>query len=232
MPTNHYLWRNIFIKIIVSPLSYPHQNTMRQRLIMSIDNDVFPELNHELIKPLHNIDDLELWTLWQKYPQQSRYLIMLFFRYADFPQKVAKNFHNLELSLPYKESLWFYLFDELLNYNLEKDSLLSEIITQLVNEFLTAEKVIVTSTDKSDEHLEIRFFPLKYYLKKNLDQLSPLERIILLTKDKFNWEDEKILGYLQQQKQAITLAEIKAYHTQAHARLLNFLPLDIVTIYL
>ncbi|WP_017293896.1 hypothetical protein [Geminocystis herdmanii] len=199
---------------------------------MSIDNDVFLELNHELIKPLHNVDDLELWILWQKYPQQSRYLIMLFFRYADFPQKVAKNFHNLELSLPYLENLWFFMFDRLLNYNLEKKSLLSEIITQLVNEFLTAEKIIVTSTNKSDEHLEIRFFPLKYYLQKNLDKLSNIERIILLTKDKFNWENEKILDYLQQQKQTITLAEIKAYYTQAHSRLLNFLPIDIVSIYL
>lgn len=199
---------------------------------MSIDNDIFPELNHELIKPLNNVDDLELWQSWQKSPHQPRYLIMLFFRYGNFPQKVAKNFHNIEISLPYLESLWFYLFDRLLNYNIQKDSLLSEIITQLINEFFTAEKIIVTSTNKIDEHLEIRFLPLKYYLQKNLDKLSNIERIILLTKDKFNWDEEKILQYLQQQKQPITLAEIKAYYTQAHSRLLNFLPIDIVSIYL
>jgi hypothetical protein len=199
---------------------------------MSIDNDVFPELNHELIKPLQNFDDLKLWTLWQKSPQQSRYLIMLFFRYADFPQKVAKNFHNIELSLPYLESLWFYLFDRLLNDKIEQDAMLSEIITQLIKEFFTAEKIIVTPTNKIDEHLEIRFLPLKYYLQKNLDKLSNIERIILLTKDKFNWDEEKILQYLQQQKQSITLAEIKAYYTQAHSRLLNFLPIDILSIYL
>lgn len=199
---------------------------------MSIDNDVFPELNHELIKPLQNFDDLKLWTLWQKYPQQSRYLIMLFCRYANFPEKVAKNFHNIKISLSYFESLWFFMFDRLLNYEIEQDAILSEIIIQLINEFFTGEKIIVTSTNKIDDHLEIRFLPLKYYLQKNLDKLSPLERIILLTKDKFNWEDEKILDYLQQQKQVITLAEIKAYYTQAHSRLLNFLPIDIVSIYL
>lgn len=199
---------------------------------MSIDNDIFPELNHELIRPLQHIDDLQLWQLWQKYSHQPRYLVMLFLRYADLPQKVAKDFYNIEISLPYLERLWFYLFDRISHYDIQKESVLSETINQLIKEFFIAEKIIITNTNKNDQYLEIRFFPLKYYLQKNLDQLSPLERIILLTKDKFNWSENKILQYLQQQKQEITLAEIKAYYTQAHSRLLNFLPIDIVTIYL
>ncbi|MGI0481525.1 hypothetical protein ACN4EE_12125 [Geminocystis sp. CENA526] len=198
---------------------------------MTPDSDVFPELNHELIKPLQDIDDLKLWALWQEYPHQARYLMMLFFRYADYPQKIAQNVHNIKISLPYFESLWFFLFDRISSYNIEKDSLFSKIITEYINEFLTDEKVIVTSTNKVNYEQEIRFLPLKYYLQKNLDKLSNLERLILVTKDKFNWEEEKILQYLQQ-KQTITLPEIKAYYTQAHSRLLNFLPIDIVSIYL
>ena len=45
------------------------------------DSDIFPELNHELIKPLQNVGDVELWELWQKYPQQAKYLLMFFYRY-------------------------------------------------------------------------------------------------------------------------------------------------------
>ncbi|BAQ63239.1 hypothetical protein [Geminocystis sp. NIES-3709] len=199
---------------------------------MTIDSDVILELNHELIKPLQDLDDLKLWQLWQKSPHQARYLIVLFYRYAYLTDMINNDLNNIETQQQYFERLWFFLFDRLSTYNIQENSLLSEVITQLINQFFNEEKVIVTQTYQNDYNLQIRYLPLKYYLQKNLDKLPYLERIILVTKDKFTWEDEKILQYLRQQKQEVTLAEIKAYYTQAHSRLLNLLPIDIISIYL
>ena len=199
---------------------------------MTINSDVFPELNHELIKPLQEVDDLELWKLWQKFPHQARYLILLYYRYADFTKNVDNGLNNVETKKQYFERLWFFIIEKIIDYPLTENTVFSEVIEDLINQFFTEEKVIVNQRYKNDYNFQLRYLPLKYYLQKNLGKLSPLERIILVTKDKFGWEDEKVLEYLRQQKQVITLAEIKAYYTQAHSRLLNFLPTDIVSIYL
>ena len=79
---------------------------------------------------------------------------------------------------------------------------------------------------------QIRFLPLEYFVDRALDKLYPLERLIVVGKDKFVWSDEKICEYLQNQGQNLTRSEVNTYYIQGHSRLLNFLPIDIVTIYL
>jgi len=199
---------------------------------MTFNSDIFPELNHELIIPLQPFSDQELWQFWTTYPHQHRYLVMIFFRYAFFPCQVVSSENNIELSATYLELLWFFIFDRINEYQEDKTIILSELIANLTKQFLWEERLIISSTNSQKDNSELRYFPLKYYLENNLDRLSNLERMILVVKDKFNWEDETISQYLQQQKQRITLAEIKAYYTQAHSHLINNLPIDIISIYL
>lgn len=198
---------------------------------MTIDNDIFPELNHELIKPLHAIDDIELWKLWQKNTSQARYLIILFYRYVNLTEYIDDGLNKIEINKDYFERLWFFIIDQLLIYKISLETNFSEIILQLIQDFFNQEKVIISEIYHDNYDYQLRYFPLKYYLLKSLDKLSSIERIILLTKDKFDWKEEKILEYLQQ-KENITLPEIKAYYIQAHSRLLNYLPTDIISIYL
>lgn len=197
---------------------------------MTIDNDIFPELNHELIKPLQGIDDIDLWKLWQKNKYQGRYLIVLFSRYFNVTQSIDNGLNKAQIKTDYFQRLWFFIIDRLLIYKISDDINLSDFIVQLTEEFFNEEKLIINELyDNYDNQL--RYFPLKYYLLKSLDKLSPIERIILLMKDKFVWSEEKILEYLQQ-KENITLPEVKAHYIQAHSRLLNYLPTDIISIYL
>jgi hypothetical protein len=199
---------------------------------MTIDNDVFPELNHELIKPLQAVDDIQLWKLWQKNPSQARYLIILFYRYVNLTKCLDDGLNKIKIKKDYFEQLWFFIIDQLLRYKISEESNLPDAILYLSQQFLRDEKVIIKQFYDDDFDFQIRDFPLKYYLQKSLKKLSPIERIILVTKDKFAWEEDKILQYLQQQKNNITLAEITAYYIQAHSRLLNYLPTDIISIYL
>jgi hypothetical protein len=199
---------------------------------MNVDNDVFPELNHELIKPLQAIDDIQLWKLWQKNPSHARYLIILFYRYLNLTKSIGDGLNKIEIKKDYFERLWFFMIDELLRYKISEQTNFPDTILELSQQFFNDEKVIISQVYSSDYDFQLRYFPLKYYLQKSLEKLSPMERIILVTKDKFGWEDNKILQYLRQQKDNITLAEIKAYYIQAHSRLLNYLPTDIISIYL
>lgn len=200
---------------------------------MTIDNDVFPELNHELIKPLQAVDDIQLWKLWQKNPSQARYLIILFYRYVNLTKCIDDGLNKIEIKKDYFEGLWFFIIDQLLRYEISEETNLLEVISDLIQQFFYGKKVIIHQVHDYDSDFQLRYFPLKYYLQKSLKKLSPIERIILVTKDKFAWEEEVILQYLQQQnKNNITLAEIKAYYIQAHSRLLNYLPTDIISIYL
>lgn len=200
---------------------------------MTIDNDVFPELNHELIKPLQAVDDIQLWKLWQKNPSQARYLIILFYRYVNLTKYFDDGLNKIKIKTDYFEQLWVFIIDQLLRYKISEESNLPDAILDLVQQFLRNEKIIINQVYDDDSDFQLRDFLLKYYLQKSLEKLSPIERIILVTKDKFAWEEDKILQYLQQQqKKNITLAEIKAYYIQAHSRLLNYLPTDIISIYL
>ncbi len=201
-------------------------------LIMTINNDIFPELNHEIIKPLLETEDILLWKSWQKYPIQARYLILLFYRYLYLTQTSSYYSNRIENQEFYLEKLWFFIFDNLLIYDIEEEEILSQVIINLIQEFFTEENIIFPDTNNCHFDFQLRYLPLKYYLEKSLEKLTPIERIILVTKDKFVWEDDKILQYLQQQKKKITLPEIKAFYTKAHSQLLNNLPTDIVSIYL
>lgn len=200
--------------------------------MMTKDSEIFPELNHELIKPLQNIDDVELWKLWQKYPQQAKYLLMLFYRYFNLINNLITNVNKIDIEQKYYERLWFFIFDQLTNYSLEEDVNFTEVLQQITQNFFERENIIVKEISQNQDLSELRKLPLKYYLQKNIEKLSPLERLIVVSKDKFAWEDEQIFQYLEGQKKIITLAEIKAYYTQAHSKLVNLLPIDIVAIYL
>jgi hypothetical protein len=199
---------------------------------MTIDNDVFPELNHELIKPLQDIDDIHLWKLWQKNSSQARYLIILFYRYVNLTKYFDNGLNKIEIKKDNFEGLWFFIIKQLLKYQILEEVDLREVILDLIQQFLTDEKFITSKVYGDVSDFQLRYFPFKYYLQQSLEKLSPIERVILVIKDKFDWEEEKILQYLQQHENNITLAEIKAYYTKAHSQLLNYLPTDIISIYL
>ena len=196
---------------------------------------IFPEINHELMIPLQSLDDLQICQKWQQEPSKYRYLLAIFYRYYQLQNIFEIDLNVQYLIDKYYVQLWYFIFDELFaNISLQVPNTLKDTIRLLTESFFLKEK-IANETLKADNQINrenIRYLPLQYCLEKALNQLSPLERIIIIARDKFVWEEGKIVQYLQQQKQSITLSELNAYYAQAHSRLLNSLPTDIITIYL
>lgn len=197
--------------------------------------NIFPELNHELMRPLQSLNDVQICQQWQQQPSKYRYLLAIFYRYHQL-----KDVFNIDLNVQflidkYYVQLWYFIFDELFfNVDVEITSTLKDTLQLLTESFFLKEE-IAQERLKSEPQLhpdKIRYLPLQYFLEKALNQLSPLERIIILLKDKFAWEEERIIHYLQQQRQPMVLSELNSYYTQAHSRLFNSLPTDIITIYL
>lgn len=201
---------------------------------MNSQIDIFPEINHELMIPLQSLDDFQICQKWEHEPHKYRYLLAIFCRYYQLTDTLKIKAKYAELVTKYYVQLWYFIFDRLLlilpseNYNLEV------VLKSLIEEFCSREEIIENhiSAVNSPPQNDLRYLPLQYFLEKALNKLYPLERIIIITKDNFAWDEGKILEYLHQQKKDITLSELKAYYTQAHSRLINALPTDIITIYL
>ena len=196
--------------------------------------DIFPEINHELIFPLQSLDDFQLCQKWDHEPHKYRYLLAIFFRHYKLVDTVKVNNKYQELIHNYYLQLWYFIFDQLLLTLPSEKFNLEAALKSLVEEFFSQKESIDNqiSTQKESFNGNVRYLPLQYFLEKALSKLYPLERIIIVTKDNFGWDENKILEYLHQQEQNITLSELKAYYTQAHSRLINALPTDIITIYL
>ncbi len=195
--------------------------------------NIFPQINHELIIPLRALDDFQVCKKWKKEPYKVRYLLVIFFRYYKLENIININISTQELVDKYYVQLWYFIFEELFtNISLRKSHDLKDSILFLTEKFLSEQDILVMPPNITSNFVEenVKYLPLQYFVEKALDKLYPLERIIIVAKNKFGWEDDKILEYLQQQ-QTITSSKLKAYYTQAYSRIINSLTKDIITIY-
>lgn len=200
---------------------------------MTVTQDDCPEVNHELIVSLQEVDDFTLWKIWQQNQDQARYLIAIFCRYFNLLNDSTMGLNNLNIIHQYFEQVWYFIFEKLARESLENYSNLAEMIVSSVSDFLTQEQIIINYSEDSrlyDENK--RYIPLKYYLRKSLEELSPLERLVIVTEDKFGWKEEQIIDYLQKRQKNIVASELQGIYTKAYSRLINALPTDVVTIYL
>ena len=195
--------------------------------------NIFPEINHELMIPLQSLDDEQICHKWLQEPDKYRYLLAIFYRYYQLQNSFDIDLNVQYLIDKYYVQLWYFIFDELFaNISLSVPNALKDTIQLLIESFFLKEEIAnekLTADNRINQE-NIRYLPLQYFLAKALNNLSPIERIILITKDKFGWEEDKILQYLQQQNQLMSLSELQSYYTQAHSRLVNNLPTDIITI--
>lgn len=196
--------------------------------------DVCPEFNHELIIPLQDFDDLFLWKNWQNNQEKARYLVAIFARYYDIIETLKTDFKDSTVIDKYFKQIWFYIFEKLAVYNISENTFLKKTIVNLAHGFFQEQNLIYTSFSLGNKDFDLlkKYIPLIYFLNKSLDKLSALERIILVAIDKFGWQEDKLLRYLQQYEQDLTIVELKSHYAKAYSNLINNLPTDIIAIYL
>ncbi|MGY6528493.1 MAG: hypothetical protein ACXITR_01060 [Cyanobacterium sp.] len=195
----------------------------------------FPEANHPLIYPLLQIDDGTLLELLQTHLDKGKYLVSLFCRYGNKVNEVISGFYEAEY-LPFisfqlwREISYFFFNIDLnevnrINNNSYEDLIIEYVIDCLPKEDLEEQYIKEIS-------LDLRYFPFHFYLEQSINLLSPKERLIIITKDKFGWQEEQIINYLKAEGKSILPEDIEYLYNHAHKQLLKLIPLDIRLIYL
>ena len=195
----------------------------------------FPEVDHTLIQPLLSMDDFQLLDLWQKYPMQGRYSVAIFCRYTPHTFNLLNSIPTQGITEYLFNYSWQIIFSNLsyLSSTSENQiagtslkSWIEEILNSIIEEYETLKITPPKPT------LPARYFPLQYYLERALPNIHPFYRLILVTKEKFTWQDSQILDYLQQKGHILSSEELRSYYNQAYQHLLPHIPDDIHDIYL
>ncbi|MBE9223349.1 hypothetical protein IQ215_11635 [Cyanobacterium stanieri LEGE 03274] len=195
----------------------------------------FPEANHPLIYPLLQIDDVILLELLQTHLDKGKYLVSLFCRHYSKINDVIVGFYEAEDLTYFSFQVWREISYFLFNLNLDKSNKQDEqfyenIIIEYAIDYLQKED---RKEFKNNEiSLDIRYFPLHFYLEQSINLLSPKERLIMVTRDKFAWQEEQIINYLKAEGNNISSEDIEDLYHYAHKQLLKLIPLDIRLIYL
>ncbi len=201
---------------------------------MNNNSDFCPELDHELIIPLQNFDDIYLWKQWQNHQEKARYLVAIFGRYYNVIESLKIDFQDDTVINKYFKQIWIYIIDKLAYYPIYENTVLKDTIINLAKTFFQEQNVIYNPVyvQVIDYNLLKRYVPLIYFLTQGLNRLTPLERLTIVAIDKFGWQEDKIIKYLQQHQQDLTMAELKSYYAKGYSNLINNLPTDIIAIYL
>jgi hypothetical protein len=192
----------------------------------------FSEANHPLLESLKTQTDLELLRQFQDYPKQGKFFAALFYRYYPivygliWPTLVTHEATNYILAITWRQ--FFYEMRGLVfEDNFPLDSLQDWLIynTGVFLGQVSIPEIITYDLEKTPP-------PLWCYVEQGLENLSPLSRFILVMSEKFNWNQTRIIAYLQAEGQIISLEEITDYLEEGYAQLDASIPSDIRTIYL
>ncbi|AFZ48729.1 hypothetical protein Cyast_2787 [Cyanobacterium stanieri PCC 7202] len=195
----------------------------------------FPEANHPLIYPLLQIDDFTLLELLQTHPDKGKYLVSLFCRYGGRIDDLLSGFYEPEYITPISFKVWrdlsYFFFNLDLDIVNEKDNKYWEnLIVEYAIDCLPKEDI--EELNLPDISINLRHFPLHFYLEQSIQLLPPKERLIIVTKDKFGWQEEQIINYLKTEGINFLKEDIEDLYQYSHRQLLKLIPLDIRLIYL
>jgi hypothetical protein len=195
-----------------------------------------PEANHPLIQALLTYQDDELLSLLQYHPERGKYFLAIFCRYSELIYTVITSSVSSEIVANWIFALaWQQIFTQLSTLELEPEGepegqSLSNWLIYLTS--LTIAESESISVESINEDLSFTSLPLKFYLEQALDRLPPLNRLILVMTEKFAWSKEKIVTYLHEQGEIVSLAEVETYLQEGYQMLESNLPSDISSIYL
>jgi hypothetical protein len=195
----------------------------------------FPECNHSLIQSLQHYSDQELLTLFQRHPDSGQYFTALFCRYSPIVYSLIRHTARSPVQADYLFAItWRHIYHELGGLELRSphaeplnlQSWLIQITAVCINQ---AELPAVEDIHYSLKNASPPFW---CYLERALDQLQPIQRLMVLMAQTFHWGETRIAAYLQAEGEVITPAEVRAQLQDSYAQLETVLPEDIRVIYL
>lgn len=198
----------------------------------------FAECNHSLVQSLHHLSDGELVSLFKRYPDQGRYFTAIFCRYNGIVYSLIRHSARSPVQADYLFALtWQHILHELAGIDIFKpeDSGDRPFSLQewLIN--MTAfciNQVVLPEVEAIHYSLAKASPPFWCYLQQGMNQLPPLERLILIMAHTFRWSDTRIVAYLQAEGEHFSLEDIRLRLKAASQHLIEALPQDIRSLYL
>jgi hypothetical protein len=200
-----------------------------------VEIPAFPECSHTLVTSLHHHSDQELLTLFQRHPDAGQYFTTIFCRYASIVHTLIWHTARSPVQADYLFAItWRHIFHELGGvdiYSAEGEPF--NLQSWLIN--VTAvciNRAELPPAEAIHYSLKTASPPLWCYLDQALDQLSPLQRLMVLMAQTFHWSETRIAAYLQAEGEVVTPAEVSTQLQQSYRHLETVLPEDIQVIYL
>ena len=200
----------------------------------------FPECNHEIIRSLSHHSDQELLSLFRLHPDSGRYFTALFCRYSPIVYTLIRHSARSPVQADYLFALtWRHILHELGGLDLplaaDQDSQKAPLTLQawLINvTALCINQAALPDVESIHYSLQEASPPLWCYAERALDQLSPLQRLIVLMAQTFSWSETRIAAYLQAEGDQMSPAQVGILLEEAYKVLEAALPDDVRAIYL
>lgn len=204
----------------------------------------FPECSHSLITSLSRYNDQELLTLFQRHPDRGQYFTALFCRYSSLVYTLIRHSARSPVQADYLFALtWRHIYHELGGLDLPEanrtrqltDPTAPPITLQswLINvTALCINRAELPPVEAIHYSLEHTSPPLWCYVDQALEQLPPVQRLVVLLTNTFHWSDTRIAAYLQAEGETMTAADVQTIFQQGCRQLEALLPSDIRLIYL
>jgi hypothetical protein len=210
----------------------PQLFTVHDLKMLSIPN--FPEADREILQSLADCSDRELVSLHQLYPEQGKFFTALFCRYGAIVHSVVQQAVDSQAQADYLFAIaWRQIFAELGRVQLAADAEATNWQSWLMDiTGSTIDRVEVPPDSQIRSTLAEAPPPLRCYLERGLDAISPLSRLIVVMTESLKWNEQRISAYLQGEGQKIPTAEIPTYLAAGYKQLEAAVPNDIRDIYL
>lgn len=210
---------------------------------MSVQIPLFPEASHEIVQQLAPLSDRDLLNHFKANPTAGRYFTALFCRYSPIVYSLIRHSARSPVQADYLFALtWRHILNELGGLELPPDdhpgdhhpqqqpmSLQSWLINLTA---LCINQAVLPEVEEIHYVLAEASPPLWCYTERALNQLDPIERLIIIMAQTFRWSDTRIAAYLQAEGEQITPVAVASRLRLACRHLAEALPEDIRQIYL
>jgi hypothetical protein len=201
----------------------------------------FPECSHPLVKSLFHYSDQELLTLFQRHPDAGQYFAAIFCRYSPIVYTLIRHSARSPVQADYLFAItWKHIYHELGGLDLHaatSPGAASRSGLSLQSWLINVTAVCINGADLpavESIHYSLKDAspPLWCYVEQALDQLPPVQRLMIVMAQTFHWSETRIAAYLQAEGESISAGEVKTQLQDGYQKLEAALPADIRAIYL
>jgi DNA-directed RNA polymerase specialized sigma24 family protein len=211
--------------------------------VMSVQIPYFPEASHEIVQQLAPLSDRDLLERFKADPTAGRYFTAIFCRYSPIVYSLIRHSARSPVQADYLFALtWRHILNELAGLELPPDAPqpshdekqpVTSLQSWLINiTALCINQAVLPEVEDIHYVLAEAAPPLWCYTERALNQLDPIERLIIIMAQTFRWSDTRIAAYLQAEGEQITPVAVASRLRVACRHLAEALPADIRQIYL